>query len=294
MKILHLRHNEIDFRLWDDTLSRSVNQFGYAYSWYLNIVSPGWEALITQNYEYIMPLPVKRKYGIPYLVQPVLTQQLGIFSEFEITKDIVQQFVSTIPYYSYEINLNDCNSGQNEIIKRTNYVLWLEMSYENISNGYSKNTIRNIQRALKSGLYIDKSVDKDEFIDFYLSIDKNYTNTQEDLLRKLLKEGIKQTLIEIPGIRNEDKKLLASLCILKTGRRIIYLVPVSNDEGKKTSAMFLLLDTIIKANASSDCLLDFEGSEIEGVARFYKGFGAVNRPYYVIKKFRPAFLVGKI
>jgi lipid II:glycine glycyltransferase (peptidoglycan interpeptide bridge formation enzyme) len=294
MQIFHLRHNEIDFRLWDYALSKSINQFGYAYSWYLNIVSPGWEALITKNYEYIMPLPVKRKYGIPYIVQPVLTQQLGIFSDSQITKEIIQQFISAIPYYSYEINLNDCNAGQTEIIERTNFVLPLHKSHEELVNEYSKNTVRNIHRAEKTGLFVDEEVGKDEFVSFYFSIEKNYTNTREDLLRKLLNEGTGHGLIKIPGIRNIENKIIAALCILKSERRIIYLVPVSNDEGKKSSAMFLLLDNIIKANAASECLLDFEGSEIAGIARFYKGFGAVNRPYYVIKKFRPAFLVGKI
>lgn len=294
MQIFHLRHNEIDFRLWDYALSKSINQFGYAYSWYLNIVSPGWEALITKNYEYIMPLPVKRKYGIPYIVQPVLTQQLGIFSDSQITKEIIQQFISAIPYYSYEINLNDCNKGQDEIICRTNFVLPLQSTYEEIASGYSKNTVRNIHKANKSGLLVNMSIDKEEFVNFYFTIEKNYTNTREDLLRKLLVKGTAQELINIPGIRNSKNKLVAALCMLKSERRVIYLVPVSNDEGKKSSAMFMLLDNIIKSNAATECLLDFEGSEIEGIARFYKGFGAVNRPYYVIKKFRPSFLVGKI
>lgn len=294
MQIFHLKHNEIDFRLWDETLGKSGNQFGYAYSWYLNIVSPGWEALIVKDYEYIMPLPVKRKYGIPYIVQPALTQQLGIFSNSEITKEIIQQFISAIPYYSYEINLNDCNAGQEEIISRTNYVLSLQSSYEEIAGKYSKNTIRNIHKAEKSGLIVDETIDKEDFVYFYFSIEKNYTNIREDLLQKLLIKGTALGLINIRGIRNSENKLIAALCILKSERRIIYLVPVSNEEGKKSSAMFMLLDSIVKSNAATECLLDFEGSEIEGVARFYKGFGAVNRPYYVIKKFRPSFLVGKI
>ena len=58
--------------------------------------------------------------------------------------------------------------------------------------------------------------------------------------------------------------------------------------------MFMIINELIKENAGKDILLDFEGSQIEGIARFYKGFGAINQPYYVLKKFRPGFLVGKI
>ena len=58
--------------------------------------------------------------------------------------------------------------------------------------------------------------------------------------------------------------------------------------------MFLIINQLVKEYAEKNILLDFEGSQIEGIARFYKGFGAVNQPYYVLKKFRPSFLVGKI
>jgi hypothetical protein len=58
--------------------------------------------------------------------------------------------------------------------------------------------------------------------------------------------------------------------------------------------MFYLVDYIIRKEAAKDKLLDFEGSKIEGVARFYKGFGAKYHPYYILKKLRPAFLVGRI
>ena len=109
MQIQHLQHKHIDFKKWDDTILSSANHLGYAYSWYLNIVSPGWEALVTDDYEFVMPLPVKRKYKIPYLVQPVLTQQLGIFSKEEINDEVIQLFIKNIPYYSYELNMNERN-----------------------------------------------------------------------------------------------------------------------------------------------------------------------------------------
>ena len=75
----------------------------------LMLFRPGWEALISENYEYIMPLPVKSKYKIPYLVQPILTQQLGIFSKNKINENIIEEFIKEIPYFSYEINLNEHN-----------------------------------------------------------------------------------------------------------------------------------------------------------------------------------------
>jgi len=42
-----------------------------------------------------------------------------------------------------------------------------------------------------------------------------------------------------------------------------------------------LFDSIIEEYAGQKKILDFEGSGIPGVARFFQSFGAVNEPYYV-------------
>ena len=99
MKIIHLENKAIDFNRWDHAISQSNNQLVYASSWYLNVVSPQWEALVTADYEFVMPLPVKSRYKIPYLVQPVLTQQLGIFSKQSITEKIVKEFIKTSHHF---------------------------------------------------------------------------------------------------------------------------------------------------------------------------------------------------
>ena len=57
-----LKHDKIDKVKWDNCISRSVNGHIYARSWYLNIVSPDWDALIEGDYEAVMPLTWKRKF----------------------------------------------------------------------------------------------------------------------------------------------------------------------------------------------------------------------------------------
>ncbi len=293
MQIRHLRHNSIDYEKWDNAINLSVNQLGYGFSWYLDIVSPDWEALVSDNYEYIMPLTVKRKYGIPYIVQPMLTQQLGIFSSKEISEEIIQLFIKEIPYYSYEINLNERNINT-EILTLPNYVLNLNDTYTSICKGYSKNTLRNIEKASKQNLSINRNILIDDFVEFYVSVERNFSMTNTTVLRQLLIAGIEKNAIKILGILNSNAELIAALCLLYTSNRIVYLLPVSNQEGKTSSAMFLLVDNLIRNHAQTDMNLDFEGSKIEGIARFYRGFGAQNQPYFILKQFRPDFLVGKI
>ena len=292
MKIIHLRNKAIDRERWDKCICMSHNHLTYAYSWYLDIVSPNWEALVTHDYEYIMPLPMKRRYKIPYLVQPILTQQLGIFSTLKITEDIVDEFVKQIPYFSYELNLNSANFST-KVVSLPNYLLNLHHPYQQLTKHFSKNTQRNLEKAKKQNLSIRKDIKIQDFIDLYQSVDRNFDSIKQNLLEKIIEAATERNALHIYGIYNDNNHIVAGLCLLNTCNRLIYLLPVSNEEGKNTSAMFLLIDHIIRQEAGKNTILDFEGSKIEGVARFYKGFGAKNHPYFILKRMRPSFLIGK-
>lgn len=289
MKIIHLRNSSIDRKLWDSCITQSYNQLVYAYSWYLDIVSPGWEALVTENYEFVMPLPVKTKYKISYLVQPILTQQLGVFSKHKIEEDIVEEFIKKIPYFSYEINLNEYNFYSKALVF-PNFILNMDQPYEHIISAYSKNTIRNIEKANKFKLEVRSNIPIDDFLDFYYSDEKNYLTVKRPVLEKLIKTGISTNMLTLYGVITQKENLIAGLCLLHSCNMLTNLLPVSNSEGKSASAMFLLIDYLIKNNDTQFKTFDFEGSRIDGVARFYKGFGAKNHPYYTLKRLRPTFL----
>ena len=44
--IAYLTHDQIDKSRWDDCIAHAVNGMAYAWSWYLDVVHPGWEALV--------------------------------------------------------------------------------------------------------------------------------------------------------------------------------------------------------------------------------------------------------
>ena len=293
MQIKHLQNKSIDYALWDKSISESINQLTYAYSWYLDVVSPNWEALVSENYDYIMPLPLKRKYKLPYIVQPKLTQQLGIFSNQIINENVVQLFINELPSFSYELNLNEQNFYQNAEVC-PNYVLDLNQTYQQITSNYSKNTKRNIEKATKMQLKVRYELSLDAFITFYYSVNKKYNSAEQSFVEELIKTGISNEKMSLYAVLSAKNETIAALCLMHSSNRLTYLLPVSNEEGKTSSAMFLLIDKLIQNNAGRNFYFDFEGSRIEGIARFYKGFGALNHPYYIIKRFRPEFLIGKI
>jgi len=64
---------------------------------------------------------------------------------------------------------------------------------------------------------------------------------------------------------------------------MINLLNVSTEIGKSNGAMPYLLDATIRREAGKNKYIDFEGSSVEGIARFYQSFGAENVPYYQLK-----------
>ena len=47
--------------------------------------------------------------------------------------------------------------------------------------------------------------------------------------------------------------------------------------------MYFLVNSFIEQNTNKNIILDFEGSMIQGVARFYSGFGAKAEHYFQLK-----------
>lgn len=293
MQLTYLKNKDIDYKLWDEKIEVSLGHLPYAKSWFLDIVSPGWEAIISENYEYIMPLPVKRKFGLAYLVQPLFTQQLGIFSASETNENIVNQFINKIPHLSYQYHLNETNLYQS-VTPLPNSVLPLDSKQTEVSVRFTKNTIRNIEKAINARLTVSKLDFDNEIRHFILENANHSYKNNLYIIFALIEKACEHDAMEICGVRNPKGELVASACFHKTKKRLIYVFPVSNNEGRSNSAMFLLLKNIIDIYSENFQVLDFEGSQVDSIARFYKGFGAINQPYFMIKKNRPQFLIGKI
>jgi hypothetical protein len=285
--IVYYKHNQIDYTLWDKTITLSQNGLVYAMSWYLDIVSPGWEALIEGEYEYVMPLPVKQRLGIPYLSQPYFTQQLGIYGTSQISPEKVQLFISKIPwkFLRRNINLNTLNplTISSTITHGVNYDLNLDKTYDNLYSGYNENTKRNIKKAKNQHLSLT-NIEIKLFIEKCKLEKPTVPNSVFNIMGLLLERAQKEKACKIIVVENQQKEIIAGTAFIKTLNRIIYLVSFSFDEGKEKAAMFLLVDAVVKEYCSTNLILDFEGSSIPGTARFFAGFGASKQLYPVIRK----------
>ena len=301
MKIIFLHRDEIDVAKWDSCIARSVNGMVYGYSWYLDIVCESWSALVDEEYQTVFPLPHKTKYGINYIYQPFFTQQLGLFSTNIICNEVFHSFVKAIPksFKYIAINLNTYIKTNNlpaQFTPRVTYHLDLIESYPAISSRYSTNTKRNISRAVTNNISVIKGVPPAQLIELKkqnnrINLEKQHFSTLNKLISQTIGNGVGETY----GAYNARNELCAGALFIKTNGKAIYLLASSTPDGKENRAMFKLIDFYISQNSESNLVLDFEGSNIESVARFYASFGAspctyshmkINRLPWLLKIFK--------
>jgi hypothetical protein len=277
-----LQHNMIDKSLWDEGISNAVNGNLYAYSWYLDIVCPGWCALVEGDYENVFPLPVSSRAGIKYIMQPYFTQQLGIFSQSILSETKLAEFLSNIPscYRYIDINLNISNylHSSGNVAEMTNLELDLKNEYNKIASGYQYNLKRNLKKAAQNNLTMTKNVRPEELISLFRANKgqdlMHLNDSQYALIQQLANESIQKGMAEIFGARDNSNQLITGILWVTSHHKCIFLFSALSETGRNLNAMPWLIDAFIRQNAGKPLTLDFEGSNNEGLARFYSSFGA--------------------
>jgi hypothetical protein len=253
-----------------------------------------WDGLVLEDYKAVMPLTWNRKWGINYLYQPPFTQQLGIFSSLDIDEVLVKKFLAAIPthFRFAEIFLNYKNSLK--ILKQhTNLILELNKPYDFIRSNYSNDLTKNLSIANRYKLKYIKNIDPDLVLKGYQQRtgprvphvrEKDYKRF-EKLCTLLLKENA----LILRGVYEEEVFLCGSL-FLKHDNRIYLIESITWPAARKKRANHFLLDKFIQEFSDTNLIVDFEGSDIPGIASFKKNFGSKNQPYFFYRFNRLPFL----
>ena len=285
--IQHIKHKSIDLAKWDALISDCG--LVYAQSWYLDIVHPDWSALVLDDYEAVMPITGRKKFGVNYLFQPFFVQQLGVFSRRKVTAEMLQDFLNAIPkkFRFAEIRLNEGNVVENQlqgIEYHRNVVLDLNQDYDTIRANYHTNTKRNLAKAENLGLQVVENVELQQIVRLFRE-NRGATvgiwgDAEYATLINLGESAMKRDAAFTLGVTEKDSvQLLCGALFMKTASRVIFLFSGNCDKGKAIQAMTFLMDSVIQHFANQSITFDFEGSDDKDLARFYLGFGGEERWY---------------
>jgi hypothetical protein len=287
LPINYLTRDKIDIGKWDRCIRQSHNKLPYAFSYFLDNMAPGWEALIVGDYHMVMPLTWKKKWGLRYLYQPPFIQQLGVFSENEISADQLASFISAMKsrFRFAEIFLN----FQNQVIPasaRQNYILSLSPAYEQLKRGYKNDLVKNLRVAEKAGLTCGNGELETSLQSYQHEYRKRLPHVKKsdyDAFRIVCLSAAANNKLVIRSAYDADRVMLSSALFILDAGRLVLLLSVTSSDGRLKSANHFLLDQVIREFSGQPLVLDFEGSAIPGIAHFYKNFGSINQPYYFLR-----------
>lgn len=291
--IHYKEYKHIDKARWDKCIEQSVQSDVYAYSWYLDAVCENWGALILNDYEAVMPLAHRSKFGINYVFQPFFTRYFGVYSKKEINQTLALSFLSSIPkkFKLIEISVNERTSYKADGFtssERRYQRLDLNVLQKDLVREFSENTKRNIKKANTAQLTIVQGIEEKKIVELFKETKgeelKTFKKKDYETMLRLTKTISKHNFSESFAVYNQKQELLAAAFFIKTEHRLIYLKGGVSQEGRSSGAMHFLFNYFINKHSNSNYTLDFGGSSVDSVARFYKSFGAKDCVYLQLKK----------
>jgi len=298
--ITFIEHKNINKQKWDDCIEKSTNASVFVYSWYLDVVFPGWSALVLNDYDAVFVLTIKSKFAIQYFFHPTFVKHLEIYSASAVSKETELEFWKAIPK---SVKLVDIHYGLSFPLVNENYIVEkriyqsvdLNKPYLQIQSEYGSSILKNLKKSVKAKLSIITSVPNKNIITFY----KNnvggkipeFKDVEYHLMEKLMDKAIEKNHAFTIGVMDEQNTIVASAFILISKNELYFFKGSASNYGKIIGAMHFLLDAIFKQYAQKDVSFNFAGSSIEGIANFNRSFGGKDFLYlHVVKNNLPKLL----
>jgi hypothetical protein len=288
-EIRYIKGIDLDKVRWDHIVREDPNGCLFGTPLYLDMMSDRWDAIVYGDYEAVIPLPVRRRWGYPYIHTLPFC---GPFSIYGPSASIVEldAMLSAIPadFIRCDINLwtTDPNPPGWTSRVRTNHLLDLSDTYSNIRSRYSASCRNLLNRGLSEGFNIVKGHPIPDQLKMALKfggLGKMKVRDTDGFVRlcqKLCDTGEASSL----AIPSSDGRMLAGGIFLRSQHQIHYLLGWSSGAGRSMNAARFIIDHVIREYAGQPFTFDFEGSDIPGVAQFFSSFGAVPNKYQFLRR----------
>jgi hypothetical protein len=270
--------------------------------WWLNLAAEGqWdEAVVRDSTGVLARLPYRRlrRYGAVILTQPRLTPYAGPWfrpssarapREFSERRQLTAELLARLPrhdLFSQNLwpGLPDWLPFHWEgFAQSTAYTHWLRdlADTERLWSGFLEAARRQIRKAQKQ-LEVVVADDVERLCELH-----ELTFTQQGLsaprersfVRKLVEGALREGHARIAFAFDAARNAHAANLLVFDQRSAHYLIGGSDARHRASGAASLLMWDAIQFAARTCPLFDFEGSMVEKIARFFRGFGSEPVPF---------------
>ena len=154
MLIKYIQREHLDEEKYNNCIENSIQSNSYAFSWYLDIVCDNWDVLVLDDYEAVMPIPWRKKYGIKYVYPPLWVLQLGVYSNEAINEnEFLIHLFSTFKFVELRMNTHNNVELYSEFLQlKQCQKLVLNTTYSSILSKYRKDRKKDLQKAARADL----------------------------------------------------------------------------------------------------------------------------------------------
>lgn len=281
----------------------------FSQAWWLDAVAgDAWDvALLEHNGVVVASLPyvTRMRFGLRLLGQPILTPSLGPWlrtgearsaRRLAREKTLLQALYQSLPTYG--------QYNQNWYCERTNWLPLYWLGFEQstrytyrieqlddmdvVWKGFDTNIRTDIRKAEnKFGV----TVRTDCSIESFLALNKKVFERQSmavpyanEVVMAIHAAATSQQACKLFVAVDDQGRQHAGVFIIWDSNSAYYLLGGGDPDLRNSGATSLCMWHAIQFVATVTKKFDFEGSMIEPVERFFRGFGATQTPYSVITK----------
>lgn len=279
-------------------------------SWFLDIVAnASWSRELVKSGEEIIgsfTYCSTKKLGQNLVKMPKLTQHLGpwinesglnYYKKISRTDKVIKDALSSMPKsIFFSMRLNPCVSmlqqfywlGYKTSINYT-YVLDDIKDHKKVLKGMESKVRTVINKNNKDeAIYINTGLDVKVFYDLMTSTYKRQgigNKFSEGMVAELITTCKQRGCGEVVYASDRSGNVHSAAFIVWDEKSAYYLLSGSAVEYRKSNSLTLVLWESIKLSSKFVDRFDFEGSMIEPIAKYVRGFGSVAVPYYQVTKY---------
>ncbi|MEA2043454.1 MAG: hypothetical protein U9N85_13010 [Bacteroidota bacterium] len=284
-----VNHKAIDFEKWNRLIASSVNGRIFAYSWYLNIVAPGWDALIRGDYDLVVPLP-RKKIPVKQFVVPPYTNQLSLYSRKRIEQQEFETVFKKIREYAFLGKIESDFEYKNTIPGyRTSkkYVYQIDMvdSYENIKKNYSPKLMNRLSELKKEKYSFVTSMSMLKIRDFANRQGNTLSKKSKGIFKLLVVSLLRKNLLVSVGMFDRHNALVSCALLVKGHNEFNLIYFEAIDGIHRETATLGSIDFILrKFNASRATMIIPENELAQKELLILKSLPGIRKAYPVFRK----------
>lgn len=282
--------------------------------WWLDAVAPGqWgEATVKRNGKIVARLPYvkKKRFGLTFLIMPRLTANLGPWiqsfngkyvKKLSAQRKLVTELIENLPPFDYfrqsfHYSITDWlpffNHGFQQTTKYS-YVIEDLTDLDKIWQAMEDKTRNDIRKAMKVGIKVVESDDIDSFLEVHkLTFARQCLPMPypDSFVRRLDLACKQKQARKILLAYDNQGRIHAGVYLVYDENSTYYLMGGGDPKFRNSNANTLALWEAIKFATSTSKVFDFEGSMVESIERFFRGFGGIQKPMFQIYKATPLIL----